>query len=100
MLLGCFSSTCCWWLEIPWIDMDQYQELVNDLRWTFFYFGLYNMISARIVIGSHHCAQGFVPGCGQGGPWPVFSFYRYLYSGSATPVSQQAAKGKKNKKEV
>lgn len=97
MSLGCFFSICCWWLEIPWIDMYQYQQYENDLRLRlFFYFGLYSMISVKII-GPHHCAQGFVPGCGQGGPWPVFSFYRYLYSGSDIH-SQKATKKKKSAK--
>lgn len=79
--------------------MEQYQKLVNDWRWKlFFYFGLYNTISVRLVIGRHHCVQGFVPGCGQGGPRPVISFYRYLFCGSDIHVLLSKLPRKKKKK--
>lgn len=56
------------------------------------------MISVRIVIGPHDYVQGFVPGCGQGGPRPVFSFYRYPFSGSDIQCFSVSCQGKKKKK--
>lgn len=99
-MLRCFFSICWWWLKIPWVDREQYQELVNELRWIlFFYFRLYSMTSVRMVIGSQHCMQGFVPGCGQSGPRPTFSLQRFQSAGSDIQVViGRLPKKKKRKK--